>query len=274
MDATFGTNNAGMDLFAVLAEVDGTGVPLAYCFVYVIPSDDGKTKKADAGALTHVLQQFLQRIRLAGFNPTFFGTDKDASEISAVRLSWPETTIQLCYWHAKRAIWAKLKDSTKTNTQSHYSPVDALKLVPGLEVCWGSLATRRPNGEDRYGRCECPSRAATFDEKGRIEQISTEENDTVLQMFSRHFNSHPLIPDRNGTFRSAEVIHRECASEMYFWCRTRGFFVEFFRGHPAIFAWGIPAAQVFATAMILVSAGGFLLLQKTEEPDEERKLVQ
>ena len=32
MDATFGTNNAGMDMFAVLAEVEGTGVPLAYCF--------------------------------------------------------------------------------------------------------------------------------------------------------------------------------------------------------------------------------------------------
>ena len=26
MDATYGTNNPGMDLFAVLAEVDGTGV--------------------------------------------------------------------------------------------------------------------------------------------------------------------------------------------------------------------------------------------------------
>jgi len=52
------------------------------------------------------------------------------------------------------------------------------------------------------------------------------------------------------------------------------FFVEFFRGHPAIFAAGIPAAQVFSAAMILVSAGGFLLLKKTEEPDEERKLVQ
>jgi len=38
------------------------------------------------------------------------------------------------------------------------------------------------------------------------------------------------------------------------------FFVEFFRGHPAIFAWGIPAAQVFAAAMTLISLAGFLLL--------------
>ena len=151
MDATFMTNNAGMDLFAVLAEVDGTGVPLAYCFVEVIPSNDGTKQAADAGALTHILQQLLQRIRLAGFDPAFFGTDKDASEINAVKLTFPETTIQLCYWHAKLAIQAKLKDSARTKTQSHYSPADALELVPGLEVCWGSLPTRRPNGEHRYG---------------------------------------------------------------------------------------------------------------------------
>ena len=41
------------------------------------------------------------------------------------------------------------------------------------------------------------------------------------------------------------------------------FVVEFFRGHPAIFAGGIPAAQMFAAAMIFVSLGGFVLLSKT-----------
>lgn len=36
------------------------------------------------------------------------------------------------------------------------------------------------------------------------------------------------------------------------------FFVEFFRGEPAIFAGGIPAAQVFAAAMVVTSVAGFL----------------
>lgn len=40
---------------------------------------------------------------------------------------------------------------------------------------------------------------------------------------------------------------------------------EFFRGNPAIFAWGIPAAQVFSVALILVSFAGFLLLRKSQE---------
>lgn len=38
------------------------------------------------------------------------------------------------------------------------------------------------------------------------------------------------------------------------------FSLEFFRGNPAIFAWGIPAAQVFGVALILVSIAGFYIL--------------
>jgi phosphatidylglycerol:prolipoprotein diacylglycerol transferase len=41
------------------------------------------------------------------------------------------------------------------------------------------------------------------------------------------------------------------------------FFVEFFRGNPAIFALGIPAAQVFGVALALVSIAGFLVLRPT-----------
>lgn len=38
-------------------------------------------------------------------------------------------------------------------------------------------------------------------------------------------------------------------------------FVEFFRGNPAIFAWGIPAAQVFGVALMLFSIVGFFVLR-------------
>jgi phosphatidylglycerol:prolipoprotein diacylglycerol transferase len=39
------------------------------------------------------------------------------------------------------------------------------------------------------------------------------------------------------------------------------FAVEFFRGDPAVFAWGIPAAQVFGAAMVLTAVAGFFLLR-------------
>lgn len=38
------------------------------------------------------------------------------------------------------------------------------------------------------------------------------------------------------------------------------FAVEFFRGNPAIFAWGIPAAQVFGAALLLLAVAGFYVL--------------
>src|ERR1700684_1581044 len=50
------------------------------------------------------------------------------------------------------------------------------------------------------------------------------ENKTVLNVFSNHFNSHPFVPDQNGTCRSAQQIHRDCAREMYSWCRSRNYF--------------------------------------------------
>ena len=56
IDATFGTNNAGMDLYAVLAELDGTGVPMAYLFV----EKDTLTGTASSGTMTQVLDQFLR----------------------------------------------------------------------------------------------------------------------------------------------------------------------------------------------------------------------
>lgn len=40
------------------------------------------------------------------------------------------------------------------------------------------------------------------------------------------------------------------------------FIVDFFRGDPAMFAWGIQAAQLFGVAMMLASIVGFLLLKK------------
>jgi len=49
------------------------------------------------------------------------------------------------------------------------------------------------------------------------------------------------------------------------------FVMEFFRGQPAIFAWDVPAAQVFSVAAILTSWMGFLLLGKSQEERRSTK---
>ena len=169
--------------------------------------------------------QFLQFLKGYGFSPNFFGCDKDQAEIGAIQHTWPptETVVQLCHWHAKRAVMAKLNDNHVTCTQSHYHPGIAQTIVAELEICWGSEPMRRPTNDHKFERCSCPSRSERFPEKGRMEP-TVGERKVVLNMFAKHFNMHPLIPDGNGTYRSAHEIHKDCAVEMYRWCRSRNYF--------------------------------------------------
>lgn len=46
---------------------------------------------------------------------------------------------------------------------------------------------------------------------------------------------------------------------------TARFAMDFFRGHPALFAGGIPAAQVFGAIAVVISAIGFLWLRSTRQ---------
>ena len=222
MDATYGTNNCGMDLFAVLAEFEGTGVPLGYCFIRVKKPLDGMTTRTNPGEWSLLLCQFLRYFRDVGFQPSFFGTDKDKSEIDAVERTWPGVKVQLCLWHAKRAIRAKLKDSSKKQVNTSYSP-EELSQLPGFEVCWAATPAKRPDGPHKVGNCGCPSSALNFTAAGRLEPSTEEERNVVLEMFSRHFNDHSLIPDRSGVFRPKESIYWQSVSEAYQWCRQRNY---------------------------------------------------
>lgn len=212
-----------MSLFAVLAELDGTGVSLCYLLLGANSLNSGSLSTS-AGATTCILQQFLQPLRDYGFNPAFFGCDKDKAEISAIRLVWPSTKTQLCFWHAKRAIRNKLQDSSKTQTQKHYFPEKAIAFIPTLEICWGSNPTCRPDGNHRYSRCQCLSTLTEFDQLGRLETANVAERDSVLWMFSRHYNMHSMIPDQNGTYRAKEQIYIDCLNELYAWCYSRNYF--------------------------------------------------
>lgn len=211
-----------MSLYAVLAELDGTGVPLCYLFTG-IDNLDGVFKTADSGASICILKKFLEPLKDAGFSPAFFGCDKDQAEIRAIQLVWPTTTVQLCFWHAKRAIKKKLSDAAMTRSQSHYDPVKAKALVPSIEICWGSYPITRPNDDHRYGRCQCASRTDRFPERGNL-GITNDHKKEILNMFSLHYNMHPLIPNQHGSYRCAEQIHLDCANEMYTWCHAQNYF--------------------------------------------------
>lgn len=150
MDSTFGTNNLGISLYAVLAELDGTGVPIAYCFLgTILAESSAAVARRDPGATTAVLQDFLKSLAVADFDPKFFGTDKDFAQISAIQSVWPNTKVQLCYWHVRRALRQKLTSSRKTGNQNEYRPRDAQNLIPDLEICWASVPESRSDNTHR-----------------------------------------------------------------------------------------------------------------------------
>lgn len=222
MDATYGTNNAGMDLYAVLGELDGAGAPLAYLLVEVEKDQNGD-RKATPGSTIAILQQFLGVLRDLDVQPELVGTDKDASEIFAVGVIWPQAKLQLCFWHVLRALKTKMNSSVRTITQSHYHPEGAVQLIPGLEICWGSeLGRRPPNSEHSNGTCRCPSKSVEFARQGRLEP-DVKEREEVVQIFKKHFNMHLLIPT-DGVYRSSQEIQKFFARETYSWCREKGYY--------------------------------------------------
>jgi hypothetical protein len=90
------TNHQDFELFAAVAEANGTGIPLSYFFISM-------TKTAVKGAKEEMVQKWLNTSKKRGIHPEFVLTDKDQSEINAVNHIWPNAKHQLCFWHA---LWA------------------------------------------------------------------------------------------------------------------------------------------------------------------------
>jgi len=218
MDATYGTNSAGYSLFAVLAEVDGTGVPLAYMFA----KPTAGNVSSYSTPLSQLLFLFLKRIQDLGFAPSFFGCDKDMSEIIAISNVFPRARIQLCYWHVLRAIRAKLSSSKESTSRTIYDPVAAKASVPELELCWGSRLEKRPS-DHKFGEvlCACPSRRRHFTSSGNLETSTMKDRQAVIDLIHLHFNYHPRIPFAGGLYKSANEIYQYCTAEMYNFCRQK-----------------------------------------------------
>jgi MULE transposase domain len=103
---TVGVNKQNLELFAGVANIQGEGLPLSFLFI-----DTDKT--AGEGAKQRVLTSWYHALKRSGVDPEFTLSDKDDSEINAMRTVWPLAKHQLCLWHALRAVkrrCAKQKD--------------------------------------------------------------------------------------------------------------------------------------------------------------------
>ncbi len=82
--------SAGHTLSAVLAELDGTGIPLAYMFARPIAD---RPPNQSVPLIQH-FALFLGNVRTSGCRPSFFACDKDSAEIAAVKVVFPTAQVQ------------------------------------------------------------------------------------------------------------------------------------------------------------------------------------
>ena len=131
-------------------------------------------------------------------------------------------------------------------------------LVPGIALAQtvGQLACLL-NG-DSYGRPTDLPWAITYTDPRSLAPLNIPLHPIEIYEMAAYFLVFLVVWNVRKKYQ-ADVFALLANLSAYGLAR---FFVEFFRGQPAIFAWGIPAAQVFAVAMMLTALAGFLLLHK------------
>ncbi|TCD59764.1 hypothetical protein EIP91_011523, partial [Steccherinum ochraceum] len=124
MDSTWNTNSGNFEMFSAVAAADGSGVPLAFLMIQT-------SKDAAQYAKQRVLTSFLGQLKKLGVDPEFTLTDKDWSEINAMRHTWPHAKHQLCFWHALRALKQRL--AKNRDAPAHYNVDEAHREFPFIK---------------------------------------------------------------------------------------------------------------------------------------------
>ncbi|THH12617.1 hypothetical protein EW146_g7526 [Bondarzewia mesenterica] len=100
MDSAWNTNGSRYEVYVLLGEVQGFGLPLGYLLI--------QSNAATHGAKENLLRQLLRHVRKKKIKPSFTLSDKDFAEINAFRHVFPEAKHQLCFWHVIRAVKKRL----------------------------------------------------------------------------------------------------------------------------------------------------------------------
>ena len=151
IDATYKTNKQKYDLYCLLADVAGIGVPISYLLIRpatvqplqgqaalltVYSSTGGEQSESvpftdicELSQNSYWIRRWFEAVAQRQLRPTWVHTDKDFGEIHAALQVWPHIKISLCLWHAIKAIktWlnkerGKYKDHVAKNMSKKSKP--------------------------------------------------------------------------------------------------------------------------------------------------------
>ncbi|KIJ32234.1 hypothetical protein M422DRAFT_266046 [Sphaerobolus stellatus SS14] len=136
LDSTWNTNRQNFELFAAVADRPyGIGAPLAYLFIQT-------SKQAAPGSKEAVIASWLESLKRLGIQPEFVLTDKDQSEINAVKRVWPDAKHQLCFWRALRAVKQRL--AKNKSMPAHYNGESAHAVFNFIDPLFILQAQQKP----------------------------------------------------------------------------------------------------------------------------------
>lgn len=121
------TNAVGYELYAVVAEANGQALPLAFAFT---ASTDGT---AAEGAKQRMLQSVLKHINKRCPNISVAHSDKELSEINAIKIELTQAKHQLCYWHAIKYLEERLAED---KPPARYDPRKAHQIHQFIDPTW------------------------------------------------------------------------------------------------------------------------------------------
>uniref|UniRef100_A0A0W0GCB2 MULE transposase domain-containing protein n=1 Tax=Moniliophthora roreri TaxID=221103 RepID=A0A0W0GCB2_MONRR len=126
IDATYNTNTMHLELYCVMAELDGAGFPLSYCLL-------STTEAMAAGKKVDALERWTIHLHDKYYvNPEFINLDKDLGEIGMTQRVWPGSKIQICDWHIKKAVREWITKAKLSTTP--YKVANANRLFPFIKL--------------------------------------------------------------------------------------------------------------------------------------------
>ncbi|KAK9334213.1 hypothetical protein V1521DRAFT_458151, partial [Lipomyces starkeyi] len=221
IDATFGTNKHGFELYCVLTEYDLVSLPLSYLLLDTRGiQEDGKRGSR--------LTTWLMELRNAGLTPKWVHTDKDFAEIlinyfvievTAASLAFGRNNDgynhHLCLWHSLRAISQHIRGKAEGRggdaVDTARASIRRAALPPYLHFLCGETEWILSRG---------------------LKRLCTADQANVLRtMVKRHLLRHPILPKvvvdkgivaESLHYETYEEIHASAIKEMLEYCKLIG----------------------------------------------------
>jgi phosphatidylglycerol:prolipoprotein diacylglycerol transferase len=129
-------------------------------------------------------------------------------------------------------------------------------LAPGVALGQAAGVIACLLNGDSYGRPADVAWAITYTDPRAMAPLNVPLHPVEIYEMAAYLLVFLLVWQTRGKFRTPGFAFLTYLAGY----GAARFAVEFFRGNPAILAWGIPAAQVFAVVLVLAAITGFCII--------------